>query len=564
MTIATADLGATPTVVRKGPERVEAPRLSPSGNRVAFQMMPRDDWEIFVVDRDGSGETRRDARHPARPAAAVPDRRRGCSASSAKPRHRRSFLYDIADRHAHAAVPQQHGPHHRARVLVGAQRRRQQAADRRRARRRHRLARARRLPDGPDAHGHARRRCAPASPRNLAAEEALRAKGAAALRADRRRRSRRWSPRPRSTAIYAYEKALFDFDSKHITRPGNKLASAYLFDTYKSFGYAPEFQWFDRAQRARRPDRQRPRHAEGHRQPRADLRRQQPLRLGRDRSRRRRRLVGHGGAARDGAHHGAAAAAGDDHLRLVHRRGGRACSAAASSCAGPSPTSCRSSARSTTTWSAGPTTQRLDNTIRYSNPGIRDIQHAAAMQFTNLITYDALYYKGTDAAAYYEAYRRHRRRHRLVSGAEQPALPPVARRAREHEPPADHRGREDDGGDADAARVEPVAADGAARSTASPAAPRPCRGSRARRRASPATSSPYGPPTKPDAQQIRVSKPSATLSNVAAGHRRRRQGRQRQGPRGLGLGAATSSRTRCGAELRTRTACADVNRRAQN
>ena len=47
---------------------------------------------------------------------------------------------------------------------------------------------------------------------------------------------------------------------------------------------------------------------------------------------------------------------------------------------------------------------RLDNTIRYSNPGIRDIQHAAAMQFTNLITYDALYYKSTDAAAYYEAY----------------------------------------------------------------------------------------------------------------------------------------------------------------
>ena len=47
---------------------------------------------------------------------------------------------------------------------------------------------------------------------------------------------------------------------------------------------------------------------------------------------------------------------------------------------------------------------RLDNTIRYSNPGIRDVQHAAAMQFTSLITYDALYYKGTDAASYYEAY----------------------------------------------------------------------------------------------------------------------------------------------------------------
>ena len=47
---------------------------------------------------------------------------------------------------------------------------------------------------------------------------------------------------------------------------------------------------------------------------------------------------------------------------------------------------------------------RLDNTIRYSNAGIRDVQHAAAMQFSSLITYDALYYKSTDAAAYYEAY----------------------------------------------------------------------------------------------------------------------------------------------------------------
>jgi hypothetical protein len=48
--------------------------------------------------------------------------------------------------------------------------------------------------------------------------------------------------------------------------------------------------------------------------------------------------------------------------------------------------------------------QRLDNTIRYSNDGIRDIQHAAAFLFTDLITYDAKYYKSTDAAAYYDAY----------------------------------------------------------------------------------------------------------------------------------------------------------------
>jgi hypothetical protein len=47
---------------------------------------------------------------------------------------------------------------------------------------------------------------------------------------------------------------------------------------------------------------------------------------------------------------------------------------------------------------------RLDNTIRYSNVGIRDIQHAAAFLFTDLITYDAKYYKSTDAHAYFEAY----------------------------------------------------------------------------------------------------------------------------------------------------------------
>jgi hypothetical protein len=47
---------------------------------------------------------------------------------------------------------------------------------------------------------------------------------------------------------------------------------------------------------------------------------------------------------------------------------------------------------------------RLDDTIRYSNDGLRDLQHAAAFLFTGLVTYDARYYKNTDAHAYYEAY----------------------------------------------------------------------------------------------------------------------------------------------------------------
>jgi hypothetical protein len=46
---------------------------------------------------------------------------------------------------------------------------------------------------------------------------------------------------------------------------------------------------------------------------------------------------------------------------------------------------------------------RIDNTIRYSNAGIRDIQHGASF-FTDLILYDAKYYKGTDANAFYDGW----------------------------------------------------------------------------------------------------------------------------------------------------------------
>jgi hypothetical protein len=47
---------------------------------------------------------------------------------------------------------------------------------------------------------------------------------------------------------------------------------------------------------------------------------------------------------------------------------------------------------------------RLDNTIRYSNAGIRDLQHAAAFLYADLITYDAEYFRGTDAHSFYDAF----------------------------------------------------------------------------------------------------------------------------------------------------------------
>ena len=47
---------------------------------------------------------------------------------------------------------------------------------------------------------------------------------------------------------------------------------------------------------------------------------------------------------------------------------------------------------------------RYDDTIRYASDYLRDVEHGAAIQFSKLITYDARYYRGTDAGVFYEAY----------------------------------------------------------------------------------------------------------------------------------------------------------------
>ena len=91
--------------------------------------------------------------------------------------------------------------------------------------------------------------------------------------------------RESASRIFGYEQALFDFGSKHISRPGNRKASEFLFNTYTSFGYRPEYQWFEPAQRIRRQNRQRGRHTSRHRRSGTRVRRQQPLRFGRSRAR---------------------------------------------------------------------------------------------------------------------------------------------------------------------------------------------------------------------------------------------------------------------------------------
>jgi hypothetical protein len=203
--------------------------------------------------------------------------------------------------------------------------------------------------------------------------------------------------------VYESEKTLFDFDSKYVSQPGNAKAIDYLEKTYASFGYTPEVQWFS------------PPQAQGNRTgnivsikkgvenpeliyvvsshydsvdagPGAD-----------DDSSGTAALLE---AARVLADHPLPATVvfasftGEEGGLLGSREFVRRAIAAKTHVVG-------ALNNDMVGWTND---GRLDNTIRYSNPGIRDIQHGAAMLFTRLITYDARYFKGTDAASLYAAY----------------------------------------------------------------------------------------------------------------------------------------------------------------
>lgn len=391
-------------VARKGAERIDAPALSPDGSRVVFQLLPKEDWELYVVNRDGTGEARvtREIQHDILPRFL--DRTRVLAAIG-EARHRRSHVYDLSSptpwttrvRVFHNNTVRTIAPEYAwvastdgKKVLIVSERDGDTVS----------VERGVYLVDLDRKVTHAALRARVAA--NLAGEEALRAKGRrlfGPIAADVKKVTEQASV----TRVFAYEKALFDFDSKHITRPGNKLASEYLFNKYKSFGYEPEYQWF----------------------------------------------AGRGALGGQTANV-IATLKGTVHPELVYvvsshydsvaggpgaddDTSGTAALLEAARILARTPQPATIVFASFTGEEAGllgsreyvrravenklklvgalnndmvgwANDHRLDNTIRYSNAGIRDVQHAAAMQFSNMVTYDALYYKSTDAAAYYEAY----------------------------------------------------------------------------------------------------------------------------------------------------------------
>ena len=391
--------GATPSttdVVRRR-EQVQAPALSPSGARLAYQSMPREDWELYVVDIEAKTEKRitREIQHDLTPRFVDENR---VLALIGEARHRRSYLYDVNtlertrvfhNNTIRTVVPEYEwtlSPD-RTKLLVVADRDGNTVSTERGVY----VTDLTRKVSVADVRARVQAQ--------IAAEDALRAKGRSLFQAIEQ--PVRAAVADVSTdRVYRYSYDLYQFDSKFVTQPGNAKAIEYITAKLRAWGYEPEVQTFE-ARGARtanviaklvgtvHPDVlytvsshfdsvERGPGADDDTSGTAAL-----LEAARVLATRPQPATIHF-AFFTGEEAGLLGSR--EYVRRAVERSDKLVGALNNDMIGFA------------------NDQRLDNTIRYSNDGIRDIQHAAAFLFTNLITYDAKYYRSTDAAAYYEAY----------------------------------------------------------------------------------------------------------------------------------------------------------------
>jgi hypothetical protein len=392
-------LSDTVTVVRTGRERLEAPSLSADGRKVAYQLMQFTDFEIYVSE--GSTHTRvtRDIQHDILPRFLTNTTLIGMMG---EPRHRRSHVYDLTtgvrrrlfhNNTIRTVVPEYSWQPSAdgSRLLIVADR----DGDTVSAERGIYVSEILRTVTADDVLSRLAA--------NLAAESSLRERGArmfapitAAVRAVTSSAS--------VTRVFEHARALYEFDSKHITQPGNAKAVGYLMKAYASFGYQPEEQSFAQP------------NALGGKTANvlATLRGTVDPNLIYVVSSHFDSVAGGPGADDDTSGTTAlleaarilartpqpativfASFTGEEAGLLGSREFVRRAAEAKWNVVG-------ALNNDMIGWAGeGP---QLNNTIRYSNPGIRDIQHAAAIGYTDLVLFDTKYYRGTDAAAFYEAW----------------------------------------------------------------------------------------------------------------------------------------------------------------
>lgn len=392
-------LSDTVTVVRTGRDRIDAPSLSPDGRKVAYQLMQFTDWEIYVSEGTAHRRVTRDIQHDILPRFLTNTTLLGMMG---EPRHRRSQVYDLGtgtrrrlfhNNTIRTVVPEyswQPSADGTAVVIVA-----DRDGDTVSAERGIYVSQLSRTVTIADVVARLTA--------SLAAETELRERGtrmfapiAAAVRSVTSSAS--------ATRVFEHAKALYDFDSKHITQPGNAKAIDYLMRAYASFGYQPEQQSFAQA------------NALGGKTANvvATLRGTvDPNLIYVVSSHFDSVAIGPGAdddtsgttalleAARIMARTPMPATVvfasftGEEAGLLGSREFVRRAAEAKWNVIG-------ALNNDMIGWAGeGP---QLNNTIRYSNPGIRDIQHAAAIGFTDIVLYDTKYYRGTDAAAFYEAW----------------------------------------------------------------------------------------------------------------------------------------------------------------
>ncbi len=389
--------GLPRTVVRSG-RPLASPALSPDGARVAFQMMPREDWELYLWDASLAGPRRltREIQHDLFPQFLNDGLLLG---KVGEARHRRSYLLDlgtgartrlfhnntvrtVAQEYAWAPSPDG------ARILVVADR------------------------DGNTVSPERGVYLVDLERRVGVADVLARVRAALAAERDLRARGQRMfapiAPAVRAATadvsvprIDRYAHALFAFDSKFITRPGNRLAAEYLAAQLRGFGYEPVLQEFEARPGVRSANVI------------ATLRGTADPDLTYVVSSHFDSVEGGPGADDNSSGTSALLEA----ARVLAGRPQRATIRFAFFTGEEGgllgsrwfvrqavADSVRVVGALNNDMVGFRNDHRLDNTIRYSNDGLRDLQHAAAFLFTGLVTYDSRYYQNTDAHAYYEAY----------------------------------------------------------------------------------------------------------------------------------------------------------------
>ena len=395
------DRESEPRVLVRSDRPIDRPAVSPSGALIAYQRRPAENWEVFTIAADegvepGDLNLTREIQHDRMPiflgAGTV-------LAVKGEARHYRSYVYDrvgseplelfhnntlrtIAPEYEWVATPDG------AQVLIVAERDGDTVSPERGV---YMVDRTRGI-----GRGDLRARLES----NLTRELDLRARGSRAFLpigdAVRQRVEEVSTAR-----IYAHAETLDGLGSKYIGTPGNAAAADYLVDRLREFGYQPEQQAFE--------TREGPRTAnvvarlEGTEHPELvytvsshfDSVEEGPG--ADDNSSGTTALLE---AARVLAEHPQPATiefaffSGEEagllgaveYVRRALAQGKRIQGALNNDMVG---------------WTND---HRLDNTVRYSNPGIRDVQHAAAIFYGGLITYDALYYKNTDAHALFDGF----------------------------------------------------------------------------------------------------------------------------------------------------------------